>query len=263
VGAADHEAGHQWWPMMVGVNETQYGWMDEGFNQYMNIISEAAYQRKSPVLDSIAVGWGRVAGVEAIPPMMWDANYDGPAYGFVTYGKAPMMLASLGGVVGDSAVVQAMRAYATAWRFRHPSPWDFMFFMNRALGRDLGWFWYYWLFTTESVDARIAGVVTRGGHTLVTVRQEGEMPAPVVLRVEFESAGPAIKRMPNAVIDGSVVTVTWPVDVWFSGARNFVADLDLGARRIQSITLDPGGRFPDRNSADNIWHASVTAAQRR
>ena len=39
-GAADHETGHQWWPMMVGNNETWYGWMDEGFNQYMNILSE-------------------------------------------------------------------------------------------------------------------------------------------------------------------------------------------------------------------------------
>ena len=33
-----------------------------------------------------------------------------------------------------------------------------MFFMNRALGRDLGWFWYDWLFTTESVDGRISAV---------------------------------------------------------------------------------------------------------
>jgi len=38
MGAADHEAGHEWWPMMVGVNETWWGFMDEGFNQYMNIL---------------------------------------------------------------------------------------------------------------------------------------------------------------------------------------------------------------------------------
>ncbi|MGH7554446.1 MAG: M1 family metallopeptidase, partial [Longimicrobiales bacterium] len=30
-GAADHEAAHSWWPMMVSGNETWYGWMDEGF----------------------------------------------------------------------------------------------------------------------------------------------------------------------------------------------------------------------------------------
>jgi len=34
-GAADHEAGHEWWPMMVSNNETWYGWMDEGFNQFI------------------------------------------------------------------------------------------------------------------------------------------------------------------------------------------------------------------------------------
>jgi hypothetical protein len=262
-GVTDHEIGHQWWPMMVGVNETQYGWMDEGFNQYMNILSEAAWDKKTPQLDSVAQGWGRLAGVETIPPMMWDANFGGPAYGFVTYGKAPMMLASLGGVVGDSAVIHAMRAYASAWRFRHPSPWDFMFFMDRELNQDLGWFWYYWLFTTESVDASIAGVATRGGHTLVTVRQAGEMPSPVVLKVVFDSTGPGIRRMANAVIDGNTAIVRWPADVWFAGSRTFVADLNFGPRRIRSITLDPAGRFPDRNPADNLWTPPVTAARTR
>jgi hypothetical protein len=229
----------------------------------MNILSDAIYQKKNPTLDNVAVAWGKIAGVEALPPMMWDANFGGPAYGFVTYGKAPMMLASLGGVVGDSAVIHAMSEYAKTWRFKHPSPWDFMFFMNKALNRDLGWFWYYWLFTTESVDAGIAGVETRGGRTMVTVRQEGEMPAPIVLRVEFDSAGPAIKRMSNAEIEGNVATLTWPVDVWFNGNRSFVANLDLGPRKIRTITLDPRGRFPDRNPADNVWTPPSTTAQRR
>ena len=32
----DHEFGHTWFPMVVGSNERQYGWMDEGFNSFMN-----------------------------------------------------------------------------------------------------------------------------------------------------------------------------------------------------------------------------------
>ncbi len=51
LGAADHEAGHQWWPMMVGNNETWYGWMDEGFNQYMNILSDADAAKQPPNLN--------------------------------------------------------------------------------------------------------------------------------------------------------------------------------------------------------------------
>src|SRR5690606_8586503 len=52
-GAADHEAAHQWWPMMVGTNETRYAWMDEGFNQYMNILSDAHAEGKPYNLDGL------------------------------------------------------------------------------------------------------------------------------------------------------------------------------------------------------------------
>ncbi len=51
---------------------------------------------------------------------MWDANYGGPMYSFQAYGKAPLMLSMLGGIVGDSAVWHAMSDYAKAWRFKHP-----------------------------------------------------------------------------------------------------------------------------------------------
>lgn len=252
-GVTDHEIGHQWWPMMVGVNETWYGWMDEGFNQYMNILSGAAFRKAEPKLDGVGQSYGRMSGNEAEAPMMWNANYGGPLYSFTTYGKAPMMLSMLGGIVGDSAVQRAMSVYAKDWRFKHPSPWDYMFAMNRELHRDLGWFWYYWLFTTESVDGSIGGVTTRGGKTVVTVKQSGQMPSPIVLQVEFAKGGPAIRPMRNATVKGDTATVTWPVDVWFGGATSYAATLDFGARKIAKITLDPHGRFPDANPDDNVW----------
>lgn len=254
-GAADHEAGHQWWPMVVGNNETWYGWMDEGFNQYMNILSNADAANKAPVLDGRGQEYGRVSGDEAEPIMMWNANYGGPSrYGFTTYSKTPLMLSMLGGMFGDTTVQRAHREYANAWMFKHPSPWDYMFFMNKALGQDLGWFWYYWLFTTESVDGRIANVKQSGMRTTVTVAQDGQMPSPVVLEVKFAATGQPIRPMRNAVMTDSVTAVvTWPVDIWFSGKRSFSADLDFGGRAIEKITLDPHGRFPDRKPDDNVW----------
>ncbi|MFI5210922.1 MAG: M1 family peptidase, partial [Gemmatimonadales bacterium] len=242
-----------WWPMMVGVNETEYGWMDEGFNSYMNIVSGAAFKGVAPVLDSVGQSYGETAGTDDQGPMMWDANYAGPWYGYVTYAKAPMMLSMLGGIVGDSAVQRAMSAYAMTWRFRHPTPWDYMFAMSRGLNRDLGWFWYYWLFTTESVDGSIDSVMAKGKRTVVTVRESGEMPSPVILKVDFAAEGPALKPMTNAVLEGNSATVTWPVDVWFDGRRTFEAELDFGGRKIERITFDPQARFPDRNPADNVW----------
>ncbi len=252
-GAADHETGHQWWPMTVGTNETWYGFMDEGFNQYMNILSAADRQHQPPVLDGRGQSYGRTSGDEREAPLVWDANYGGPMYSFQAYSKAPMMLSMLGGVVGDSAVWRAMSDYAKAWRFKHPSPWDYAFFMSNALHQDLGWFWYYWLFTTDAVDGSIQSVTSSGAHTTVTVRQSGDMPSPVVLKVQFAPTGPAIRTMPNAkMADDTTAILTWPVDVWFGGSRTFKADLDFG-RPIRRVVLDPMCRFPDDDASDNVW----------
>ena len=253
-GAADHEVAHQWWPMMVGVNETWYPFMDEGFDEYVNILSEADANRVPPRLNGLGQSYGRVSGDETEAPQMWNANYGGPMYGFQAYQKAPMMLSSLGGIVGDAAVQRALGDFTKAWLFKHPSPWDFAFFMNNALGRDLGWFWYYWLFTTESVDGSIRNVSTAGPRTTVTVHQAGQMPSPVVLRVQFASTGPAVRQMTNSrMLDATTAVVSYPVDVWFTGSRTFDAVLDFGGRAIERITLDPDGRFPDGDTRDNVW----------
>ncbi len=261
LGAADHETGHEWWPMTLGTNETWYGFMDEGFNQYMNILSGADRAGQKANLDGLGQAYGALSGNEQEAPLMWDANYGGPMYSFQAYGKAPLMLSMLGGIVGDSAVQRAMSEYAHAWRFKHPTPWDYAFFMQNALHRDLGWFWYSWLFTTDAVNGSIAAVATRGATTRVTVRQDGQMPSPVVLKVQFAPTGAAIRPMPNSVMaDSATAIVTYPVDVWFGGSRTFDAALSFGGRPIQKITLDPFCRFPDRDASDNVWPRPPAAA---
>ncbi|MBO9573705.1 MAG: M1 family metallopeptidase, partial [Chitinophagaceae bacterium] len=40
---ADHEIGHQWFPMLVGSDERRSAWMDEGFNTFINILANRAF----------------------------------------------------------------------------------------------------------------------------------------------------------------------------------------------------------------------------
>ena len=252
-GAADHEAAHQWWPMLVGNNETWDGWMDEGFNEYMNVLSDADSAGRAANLNGLGLSYGRTSGNEAEAPMMWNANWAGPMYSYQTYSKTPLMLSMLGGIVGDDAVQRAMREYTKAWSFKHPSPWDYIFLMNKELGQDLNWFWYYWLWTTESVDSSIADVTTTGTKTTVTVRQDGQMPSPVVLKVQLAPGARGNKPVTNAkILDDNTAIVTWPVDVWFNGSRTFQAVVDFG-RPITTVTFDPNCRFPDRDATDNVW----------
>jgi hypothetical protein len=129
--------------------------------------------------------------------------------------------------------------------------------MSRALDRDLDWFWYYWLFTTDAVDGSIQEVVTTDGVTSVTVRQDGQMPSPVVLAVRLPAEGPAVRLPANGrMVDAHTAIVTYPVDVWFSGQRTFTAELDFGGREVEAVMLDPYGRFPDRDPDDNGWSRS-------
>lgn len=256
-GAADHEVGHQWWPMMLGTNETWYGWMDEGLNTYMNTLSGADTRGRPANFDGRGQSYGRRSGNVAEPTMMWPSNYAGSMYGFQAYQKAPLMLSMLGGIVGDDEVQRAIREYTEAWAFKHPSPWDFAFSVSHSLDMDLGWFWNYWLWTTESVEGSIESVNVDGDTTIVTVRQDGQMPSPIVLKVEFASEGPDPMEMSNAEFldDGSAI-VTWPVDVWFDGKRTFEATLEFGERAIRKISLDPNRRFPDSEPKDNVWTPS-------
>jgi hypothetical protein len=60
--------------------------------------------------------------------------------------------------------------------------------------------------------------------------------------------------MPNMrMTDSATAIITYPVDVWFSGYRTFTAELDFGGALPGRVWLDPFGRFPDRNPADNVW----------
>jgi hypothetical protein len=86
------------------------------------------------------------------------------------------------------------------------------------------------------------------------------MPSPIVLRVRLAATGPAVRPMANArMLDERTALVTWPVDVWFGGSRTFDAALDFGGRAIETITLDPFCRFPDRDGADNVWPKGTPA----
>ena len=87
--------------MMLGTNETWYGWMDEGLNVYMNSLSRADTRGSVANYDGRGQSYGRRSGNMSEPTMMWPANYSGDLYRFQTYSKATLMLSMLGGIVGD------------------------------------------------------------------------------------------------------------------------------------------------------------------
>ncbi len=175
--------------------------------------------------------------------MMWPADYAGPYYGTQTYSKAPLALYALGGIVGDSAVTRAFAEYAKAWKYKHPTPYDFFFSMNKSLGRNLDWFWYEWFFTTYTFDQGIRSVTTSGDEATVTIHDDGDMVAPIVLKIETTEGNPTL--------------LTYSVEVWFPGSRTIGLKIPLRGNQLKSIKIDPDNRFQDLDKSDNSWSASA------
>lgn len=133
-----HELGHQWFPMMVGSDETRFDFLDEGFATfYAAVTSGGPVARSRPersAMEPLLVGN--------------DLRTPRPVLG---YGRGSRMLHTLAARVGEERLLSALRAYALEWRFKHPSPWDFMASMERFLGEELDSFWLEWLFDTAAI----------------------------------------------------------------------------------------------------------------
>jgi hypothetical protein len=234
-----HEFGHQWFPMMVASNETRYGFMDEGFDEYIDAVAVAAITNQPLNLQSRAASYRRVAGSEFEAPMMWPTDYSGPYGTVATYSKAQVALNALGGVVGDGEVQRALAEYARAWRFKHPSPWDFFNSMNTSLKKDLDWFWYGWFFTNYTFDQGIQSVASDGDDATITIHDDADLAMPIIVKLDFT--------------DGSSRTESFPADVWFAGSRTFTTKLSLQGKKISKLTLEPENRFQDLDRSDNVW----------
>jgi len=142
-----HEFGHQYWYGLVGNNEFEEAWLDEGVNSYSSgLVMDRAYRHMAdlPGLRMSAVEMIRMTNG---PGMVYDTirqpawTYRTPgAYGFYAYSKPEIVLRTLQHYLGDRTMARAMRTYHERWRFRHPSSDDFYAVANEVAGQDLGWF---------------------------------------------------------------------------------------------------------------------------
>jgi len=146
-----HEVGHNWFQGMLASNEAEEAWLDEGVNEWADARAMAEiYGPRSSALDWM--GWqAEVAalvrafdvGRLTLPSPIATAAYafvDNRAYNEATYTRTSLALTTLERTVGSQRFAAAMKAYAKAFAFRHPTGRDLFATLGSELGQDLGWF---------------------------------------------------------------------------------------------------------------------------
>jgi Peptidase family M1 domain len=245
-----HEIGHEWFPMMVGSNETRYGWQDEGLNTFDTFFATDAFMP-----DSMR-GYGLREAQRGYLDFIRDNDEDlimmSPANSFgvvdagyspEAYDKPSSTLWVLRSILGDQLFTRAYRTYIRRWAYKHPTPWDFFWTFNDVTGRDLDAFWQPWFFTRKRLDQAITGVEQQNGHVLVTVKNLGGLYAPVDVTARLA--------------DGSTVHWREPMTSWYTG-RDTVRTSAAVNGQVVEVTLDAAGDFPDVDRGNNVWKAAAT-----
>jgi hypothetical protein len=247
----DHEFGHTWFPMIVGSNERQYGWMDEGFNSFMNHYSfpKKFPGRPLPVARGVqetyiknALSGDEESIMTPADRMRTNENwrqalYNKPAVGLVLLREH---------ITSPDRFDPVFREYIRRWAYKHPTPADFFRTMEDGLGEDLSWFWRSWFYTTDRLDQAVDSVAlsdSSGVVSRVYLRNAGEMPMPVELGLLMD--------------DGSTQRVHLPVEIW--GLRNTYTALIAGPKKVNSVVIDPDGWYPDVDRGNNRWPATPAA----
>jgi hypothetical protein len=240
-GVVDHEFGHTWFPMIVGSNERKYGWMDEGFNTFINGLSTKNFNKGEFADftyfpgDDVSAFTNEMDPLITIPDVLQQHNI-----GAAEYDKPAIMLNALRDVVlGKERFDAAFKEYINRWAFKHPTPWDFFRTMENVGGEDLNWFWRGWVFNNWKLDQAVGGVQYVGGKpengAMITVENLGQMVMPVTVLVK-ESNGKEQK-------------IDLPVEVWQRGSDwTFTVKT---TSKVTDVILDPDKKLPDVNRKNN------------
>jgi hypothetical protein len=235
----DHEIFHTMFPFYMGINETKYGWMDEGW-------ATMAEWLISPMIDSTIIdtyglsSYENAAGKEIdMPVTTLSTQLSGAPFFLNSYVKPALGYLYIKDYLGDEVFTKALHYYINQWQGKHPMPYDFFNCMNTGSGKNLNWFWKRWFFDNGVPDQAISNVKKKGNKYEVTITLKGTKPVPVDLQVTLE--------------DNTVIKQHKSIEVWQDGNTTTKVSFKT-AKGVTKIVL--GSTYAvDIHKADNTWTA--------
>jgi hypothetical protein len=231
-----HEVSHTYFPFMMGINEQDHAWMDEGWAAFFDYLL-------SDSLSGHTLGgvrdYSSISGTENdVPPMVKSRNLSA-AYRNAAYQRPSQAYFTLLDLLGYEKFHACMTEYMDRWKGKHPAPFDFFQTWNDVSGQNLDWFWRPWFFDWGFPDLGIQGVIKdeAANGDVIMVERKGNIPVPIHLVVEYT--------------DGSKETFHETAAVWRDGKQNLRMSCTEG-KKVKSAELG-ATTIPDADRKDNVW----------
>jgi len=234
----NHEIAHTYFPFYMGINETRYAYMDEGWAttlEYLIACEQLGKEKAAENYKSFRVKpWiFKTNTEEALPVITPTTAISGNNY----YVKPSLAYLGLKDMLGDEAFKKDLRAYMDRWNGKHPIPWDFFYSINNASGQDLNWYWNNWFFSNNYIDLAIGKVSIKGTSYTVALNNVGGFAIPFDVKVTYA--------------DGTTQVIHQTPMVWKANQKAISVQFSA-AKAVASIVID-GGIYMDATPADNDW----------
>jgi hypothetical protein len=280
LGTVFHEWMHSWYQMMLGTNESLYGWMDEGFTEFATDYVSKYYrdvvERKKNASNAGAIKI--YDSLDAVLPALHADNYGSyffiaksnmeepltthadhfntnAAYSIASYSKGCVFISQLGYIIGAEARDKTLLEYYNKWRFKHPNSNDFIRVAEDVSGIQLDWYKEYWCSTTKKIDYSIDSLWEENGVSKLRIKRIGNLPMPI--DVQFTKK------------DGSKENITIPLNLMYGAKQNdnavkpiiaeewrwthptYVLEFKTGIRDLKKVELDASLRMADVDRKNN------------
>ncbi|MDB5232496.1 MAG: aminopeptidase, partial [Chitinophagaceae bacterium] len=237
---AEHEIAHTWFPFYMGINETRYAFMDEGWATTLELLigrEDMGTQQAETFYKRFRINsWARdKSSTEDLPIITPEDVLGSAAYGNNAYGKPSLGYLAVKEMLGDDLFKKALHTYMDRWNGKHPIPWDFFNSINDGSGKNLNWFWNNWFFTNGYIDLAVDDVKKSNGGYAVTVKNIGGFAAPFDVLINYA--------------DGTTETIHQTAGVWEMNQKQMGINIKK-SKSISSVQLN-GGIFVDADAGNN------------
>ena len=235
----DHEIAHTYFPFYMGINESRYAFMDEGWATTFELLIGRAENGEQAADDfyrrfRVTRYINDPSTAEDLPVITPSSELKA-GYGNNSYGKASLSYLALKDMLGDEVFKKSLHAYMDRWHGKHPIPWDYFNSMSSASNQDLNWFFQNWFFTNNYLDLALTKADKTAQGTVVTIQNVGGFAVPVDLRVTYA--------------DGSTDTLHRTPALWRDNQRQATITVP-GGKAVASVALDHG-LYLDANTKDD------------
>ena len=248
VGVTAHEMAHSWFQFILATNEAQHEWMDEGFTSFisseaMNVVM--GENKENPHSGSYR-GYTYLANSGVEQPMTTHADrYNvNQAYSITAYAKGAVFLAQLEYLLGNDLQDEIIKEYYNQWKFKHPTPNDFIRVAEKVSGAELGWYLIDFGQTTNTIDYAVKTIE----DNTATLERIGLMPMPIDAKVTFADGTTKMVHIPLRMMrwvkpNAENVQEDWP---WAMPTYELKMD-----KEISKIEIDPSQLMADVKRDNN------------